>query len=61
MRTSKDIWKLQSGELIALSQNEAPPEGATVYSGYDYQKQQWMYEGKVDTRTLAELKASRTQ
>lgn len=29
-----------------------------LWSGYDYEKQEWVYEGKKDTRTLEELQAS---
>jgi len=56
MRTSKDEYKLSSGEIIALSQNEQPPENAKIWNGYDYKNQYWVYQGKKDTRTLEELR-----
>ena len=59
MRTSKDIYKLADGRLKAFSQDEQPPEGATLWSGYDYQKQCWIFEGKKDERTLEQLQAAR--
>lgn len=58
MRTSKDIYRLRTGELVAVSPSEQPPHGATLWSGYDYTAQCWVYEGKRDTRTLEELRAS---
>jgi hypothetical protein len=58
MRTSKDIWLLLSGELIALSQDEKPPQGATVWNGYDYALQCWIFEGRRDTRSIEELRAT---
>lgn len=58
MRTSKDIYRTPTGELVAVSCDEQPPHGATLWSGYDYDKQCWMFEGARDTRTLEELRAS---
>lgn len=58
MRTSKDQYKLPSGEIVSISQMERPPQGAVIWNGYDYQNQVWVFQGKKDTRTLEELKAS---
>ena len=58
MRTSKDEYKLLTGEIVAISQSEQPPEGARIWNGYDYEKQCWIFNGEHDTRTLEELKAS---
>ena len=58
MRTSKDLYKLITGEIIELNQNQEPPAGSTLFTGYDYNAQRWMYQGKPDTRTLEELQAS---
>ncbi len=55
MRTSRDIYKLPSGVLVAISCDTKPPEGATIYMGYDYINQYWVYKGKRDTRTIEEL------
>ena len=58
MRTSKDIYKLVNGKLMAFSQDVYPPVGAKIWTGYDYKNQYWIYEGKKDTRHLKELRAS---
>ena len=58
MRTSKDEYKLPDGTIAALSQDQAPPEGAVVWNGYDYRNQYWVREGARDTRTLEELRAA---
>lgn len=55
MRTSCDQYKLSTGELVNVSQMHTPPEGAVIWNGYDYEKQQWIFEGKPDTRTLEQL------
>ena len=31
-----------------------------LWNGYDYEKQEWVFEGKKDTRTLGELRAAIT-
>lgn len=54
-RTSKDIYKLKNGKLIAIDQATKPPKDSTLYSGYNYILQKWFFEGKVDTRTLREI------
>jgi len=56
MRTSKDIYKLPSGILIAVSQNEQPPKRATLWCGFNYKGQYWVFKGKRDRRTLEQLK-----
>jgi len=58
MRTSKDEYVLLTGEIVAVSQSEQPPQGARIWNGYDYQKQFWVHEGERDTRTLEELRAT---
>lgn len=50
MRTSKDIYKLPNGDTVAVSQMEQPPQGATLWRGYDYDKQEWIFNGERDTR-----------
>ncbi len=57
MRTSKDEYKLPTGEVVALSQNEQPPTGARIWNGYDYQRQYWVRNGERDTRTLEQLRS----
>ena len=56
MRTSHDIYKLIDGTLVALDQMTAPPEGATLWNGYNYDKQKWWYQGQEDTRTIEQMK-----
>ena len=58
-RTSKDEWKLPDGSILALTQDQEPPAGAIVWNGYDYEKQEWVFEGKKDTRTLEEIRAAK--
>lgn len=58
MRTSKDIYKLPNGILIAVSQNEQPPKLATLWSGFNYKGQYWVFKGKRDRRTLKQLQKS---
>lgn len=58
MRTSKDIWILPNGEKVSIDQMTEPPTGATVYDGYDYEKQCWMYHGEKDTRTIEQIRAT---
>ena len=61
MRTSKDEWRYPDGSIVALSQDQTPPDGATVWNGYDYRRQMWIHNGKHDTRTLAELQDERVK
>ena len=58
MRFSKDQYRLQDGRIVGVSQSEEAPEGATLWNGYDYVKQEWVFEGKKDERTIEELKAA---
>jgi len=58
MRTSKDEYKTKTGEIVAISQNEQPPQGAKIWNGYDYENQCWMHNGRKDTRTLEQLRSS---
>ena len=55
-RISKDHYKMPDGKDIFVSGGETPPEGATLWNGYDYIKQQWIFKGKRDTRTLEQLR-----
>lgn len=57
MRTSKDQYKTIDGAIIEVGCNEQPPEGATIWNGYDYQKQCWIFEGQKDERSLEQLQA----
>ena len=54
-RTSHDIYKLPSGELVPVSCDQAPPENSTLWNGYDYDKQEWFYQGQKDTRTIEQI------
>lgn len=56
MRTSHDIYKLPDGSLVAIDGMTEPPQGSTLWKGYDYDKQEWVFEGKKDTRTLEQLR-----
>ena len=55
-RASNDQYKLTSGELVEVAQGKEPPTEATLWRGYDYTNQMWVYEGKEDTRTLEVIK-----
>ncbi|MCX6724220.1 MAG: hypothetical protein NT155_03575 [Candidatus Staskawiczbacteria bacterium] len=59
MRTSNDEYILPDGKIISLGQDQQPPKEARIWNGYDYQNQYWVYQGKRDTRTLTELRASK--
>jgi hypothetical protein len=58
MRTSKDEYKTLDGSLVAVSQDQKPPQGAVIWNGYDYKNQFWVFNGEKDTRTLEQLKES---
>lgn len=58
MRISKDLYKLENGVIVSVGQNETAPINSKLWCGYDYVAQLWVFEGKKDTRTLEELKAS---
>lgn len=51
-----DEYKTKDGKIVAVSQSDAPPEGSRIWNGYDYQNQFWVFHGKRDTRTIAELR-----
>jgi hypothetical protein len=57
MRTSCDQY-MHEGQIINVSPSDEAPEGSTLWNGYDYTKQYWVFEGKRDTRTLEELQAT---
>lgn len=59
MRTSHDQYKFTAdGPIVYVPQTVEPPENAFLWNGYDYEKQEWIFEGKKDTRTLEELRAT---
>lgn len=60
-RISKDVYRTPTGELVAVGGHEQAPHGATLWTGYDYDRQCWIYEGERDTRTLEQLRASIAQ
>ena len=63
-RTSRDVYINPLGKFIMLRQSEQSLEfikeqGLKLWKGYDYNKQEWVFEGKKDTRTLEELREAR--
>ena len=56
MRTSCDQYKLRNGTIINVLGSQQPPEGSTLWNGFDYSKQEWVFQGKKDIRTLEELR-----
>lgn len=58
MRTSKDIYKLENGKLVAIGCNTRPPANATLWRGYDYDQQYWVFNGEQDRRSVYEIKKS---
>ena len=58
MRTSKDIYQLKNKKLVAVGQGVEPPEGSKLWIGYNYQLQEWWFEGKKDVRTLTEIRTA---
>lgn len=61
-RSSCDQYRLPSGIVVnctsAKIEQEILKDGGVLWNGYDYQKQEWVFEGKKDMRTLEELRAS---
>lgn len=55
-RTSRDQYKLETGEMIEVSGIERAPKGATLWNGYNYTTQQWYHNGTPDIRTLEQLR-----
>ena len=41
--------------MLEVNQMTEVPASAKIWQGYDYDKQMWIFNGKPDTRTLAEL------
>lgn len=37
---------------------EVVKDGGVLWNGYDYKKQEWVYQGQKDVRTLEELRAA---
>lgn len=58
MRTSTDEYITKDGKIVAVSQDELPPEGSRIWNGYDYKNQYWVFHGERDTRTIEELRQS---
>ncbi len=56
MRKSSDIYKLSNGKLVIINLDTRPPANATLWRGYDYDNQFWVFEGKRDCRSLSEIK-----
>lgn len=56
MRTSSDIYKLKNGKFVAIDQNKKPPKDSKLWSGYNYNLQEWWFKGRKDIRTLKELR-----
>lgn len=54
-RVSCDQYRLPDGTLVDVPLDTFPPNGATLWKGYDYNKQCWVFEGKRDTRSIDEL------
>jgi len=61
MRTSKDEYRTLDGHIVVVSQDEKPPINSKIWNGYDYDKQEWIYKGEKDTRTIQELRSEITQ
>lgn len=61
MRTSCDQYRLPNGIIVnctsAAIEAEIKKDGGTLWNGFDYKAQQWVYHGQKDTRTLEELQA----
>lgn len=57
-RVSKDEYKLPTGESVFIGGMDTVPEGAVLWNGYDYSKQEWVHQGKKDVRTLEELRTA---
>ena len=63
MRMSADEYILPSGEIVAVEPNVSAEvqvlyPNAKLWNGYNYERQEWVFKGQKDIRTLAELKAS---
>ena len=52
MRTSKDIYKLNNGKFVAIGGDQEPPKNGKLWHGYNYDLQEWWFEGKKDIRTF---------
>lgn len=61
-RLSCDQYRLPNGVIVnctsAKIEAEILKDGGVLWNGYDYKKQEWIYQGKKDTRTLEELRES---
>lgn len=55
---SKDEYKTIDGQSVFIGGYDDIPEGATLWNGFNYNAQKWIYNGKPDTRTLEELQQS---
>lgn len=61
MRTSCDQYKTIDGNIINVGGMDLPPEGSTLWNGFDYDNQYWVYNGQKDTRTMEELQTELNQ
>lgn len=61
-RVSCDQYKTPAGELVNITSralaDTAYRQKWQLWNGYDYVRQEWVHEGKKDTRTLEELRAA---
>lgn len=57
-RMSCDQYRTVDGKVVEVSGMDRPPVGAILWNGYDYNKQEWVFEGKKDTRSLEQLQAA---
>ena len=46
MRTSKDIYKTKTGEIVSVGGMEETPKEAKLLNGYDYKNQAWVISGR---------------
>ena len=60
MRLSGQIYKTKENKLIGRGLEEAQ-KGETLYIGYNYKDQYWVFKGEKDTRTLEEIKKTNWQ
>lgn len=61
MRTSPDIYKLPNNTLIFIDGTMTPPANSKLWSGYDYDRQLWIFKGKAENRTIDQMKIYNTK
>jgi hypothetical protein len=56
---SCDQYRLPNGLIVNCTseaiEEQIKQDGGKLWNGYDYEKQEWVYHGKKDTRTLEDL------